>query len=158
MHNYEHNPAAFRAFCRMTARWKDQTVTGIIGVPGDRDNLIVRQAGRIAANGFDRIIIKQNCDPRGQTRGGTANLLCRTIAEESPHICCDIVRNEIKASARESRSIGENRVVVIFYDKLLPILDLLAQHNAVPVAALDNIAPVARTAERALTAELLLTI
>ena len=57
MVDYGHNPDAFTAVCRMAARWDDRRVTGIIGVPGDRDDSVVEQAGRAAARGFHRIII-----------------------------------------------------------------------------------------------------
>jgi cyanophycin synthetase len=57
MVDYGHNPEAFLAVCSMAAKWEGRRVTGIIGVPGDRDDSVVAAAGRVAARGFHRVII-----------------------------------------------------------------------------------------------------
>ena len=49
MVDYGHNSDAFDAICRMASNWKDRRVTGIIGVPGDRDNTVIAHAARVAA-------------------------------------------------------------------------------------------------------------
>jgi cyanophycin synthetase len=131
--DYGHNPEAFAAVCRMAANWRGKTATGIIGVPGDRDNSVVEEAGRVAARGFHRIIIKEDHDPRGRKRGEIANLLCQIVSQESPDRHCSIVYDEIEAFERELKEIKENQVIVLFYDKLAPALDVLQQSNAVPV-------------------------
>ena len=66
MLDYGHNADAFAAVCRMAARWKGRRVTGIIGVPGDRDDALIEEAGRIAARGFHRLVIKEDEDTRGR--------------------------------------------------------------------------------------------
>jgi cyanophycin synthetase len=136
--DYGHNPGAFAAICRMAARLKGKRTTGIIGVPGDRNDALIRESGRVAANGFDRIIIKEDVDKRGRTRGEVARLLCETIAEESAERECSVVINEVEAFENELKNIRENDVVVIFYDKLKPILEVLAKYNAVPVNGIEQ--------------------
>ena len=136
--DYGHNRGAFEAICRMAANWEGFSVTGIIGVPGDRDDRVIRDAARVAARGFHRIVIKEDHDRRGRAKGEVARLLCETVNRESPDRRCDVVLDEVEAFANALAEMGENEVVVIFYDKLAPILEVLAQTDAVPVAAVIN--------------------
>ncbi|HSK64067.1 MAG TPA: hypothetical protein VK893_09505 [Pyrinomonadaceae bacterium] len=56
----------------MASKWEDRRVTGVIGVPGDRDDTLIEHAGRVAARGFHRLIIREDRDPRGRERGAVA--------------------------------------------------------------------------------------
>jgi cyanophycin synthetase len=137
MVDYGHNPDAFDAVCRMAARWEDRRVTGIIGVPGDRDDSVVEQAGRVAARGFHRIIIKEDKDLRGREKGEVAKLLCEAVNDEWPGTECRIVLDEVEALRSELQEMQEGQVVVIFYDKLGPVLDALREYGAHPVGAIE---------------------
>jgi cyanophycin synthetase len=136
--DYGHNPEAFAAVCRMAARWNDRRVTGIIGVPGDRDNSVVEQAGRVAARGFHRVIIKEDKDLRGRAGGEVAKLLCEAVNDESPDTECTIVLDEIEALRSEIERMQGGQVVVVFYDQMEPITKLLAEFGATPVSAMDE--------------------
>jgi len=135
--DYGHNPDAFDAVCRMAARWDDRRVTGIIGVPGDRDNSVVEQAGRVAARGFHRVIIKEDCDLRGRQKGEVARLLCEAVNAESPGTECSVVLDEVEALRAELAGMREGQVVVVFYDKLEPVLRVLEEHGAEPVNTVE---------------------
>jgi cyanophycin synthetase len=88
MVDYGHNTEAFDAICRMTSAWNDRQVTGIISVPGDRDDSIIDQAARAAVKGFDKVIVREDRDLRGRKRGDVAEILVRAIREESPATEC----------------------------------------------------------------------
>jgi len=135
--DYGHNPDAFDAVCRMAARWEGRRVTGIIGVPGDRDNSVVEQAGRVAARGFHRVIIKEDWDLRGREKGEVARLLCEAVNGESPGTECRVVLDEVEALRTELEGIEEGQVVVVFYDKLEPVLSVLEEHGAEPVNTIE---------------------
>ena len=136
--DYGHNAGAFAAICQMASRWHGKTVTGIIGVPGDRDDSIIREAGRVAAQGFQKVVIKEDRDPRGRKIGEVARLLCETVTREAPDRSCEIVLDEIEAFKEAVREMGENEVVVLFYDKLAPVLQILDNFQAVPVPSFEN--------------------
>jgi cyanophycin synthetase len=138
MVDYGHNPEAFLAVCRMAAKWEGRRVTGIIGVPGDRDDSVVEAAGRVAARGFHRVIIKEDKDLRGRKPGEVARLLCESVNEEWPGTECHIVLDEIEALRDELRGMEEGQVVVIFYDRLEPVLEVLEERRAVPVGAIEE--------------------
>ena len=138
MVDYGHNPDAFDAVCRMAAKWEDRRVTGIIGVPGDRDDSVVEAAGRVAARGFHRVIIKEDTDLRGRAPGEVAKLLCEAVNDEWPGTECRIVLDEIEALRSELQEMQDGQIVVIFYDKLEPILQVLEGHGAAPVETIEE--------------------
>jgi cyanophycin synthetase len=142
MVDYGHNPDAFAAVCRMAARWNDRRVTGIIGVPGDRDDSLIEQAGRVAARGFHRIIIKEDADLRGRRKGEVAELLCQAAHAEAPATECLIVLDEVDALSRELKALRDGHVVVVFYDKLEPVMKLLKSAGAQPVSTIRGSKPV----------------
>jgi cyanophycin synthetase len=138
MVDYGHNPDSFEAVCRMTSRWKGRKVTGIIGVPGDRDNRVVEQAARVAARGFNRLIVKEDKDLRGRMRGEIANLMYRAIREESPDRECQIVLDECESLAKAIAEMDSGEVVVMFYEKLKPVMEVLKRFDAVSVSSLEG--------------------
>lgn len=139
--DYGHNTDAFEAVSRMAAQWTGRRVTAILGVPGDRDDRLIEDAGRIAARGYNRIIIKEDKDLRGRQRGEVAGLLCRAVNEASPERECLTVLDEIEAFSMELKAIKNGDVIVIFYDQLEPVLEVLAQHGAVPATSIGELAP-----------------
>jgi cyanophycin synthetase len=136
--DYGHNTDGFAAVSRMARRWEGKTVTAIIGLPGDRDNRIIEEAGRIAARGFDRVIVTEEVNPRGRPAGEIAKLLCDAIAREKPGRECEIVLDEIEAFSKALKQMRKNEVVVMFYRQLDLILEILAENQAVPVSSFDE--------------------
>jgi cyanophycin synthetase len=139
MVDYGHNPDAFAAVCRMAARWNDRRVTGIIGVPGDRDDSVIKQAGQVAARGFHRVIIKEDDDLRGREKGAVAKLLCQAVNDESPDTECHIALDEVEALRSEIDGMQDGQVIVVFYDTLGPMMKLLESVGATPVSAISEV-------------------
>jgi cyanophycin synthetase len=139
MVDYGHNTEAFNAICRMTSNWHDRRVTGIIAVPGDRDDGIIDQAARVAAKGFDKLIVREDHDLRGRKRGDVANILCRAIRETSPATECEVVLDEIEALRRAVDEMVKEEVIVHFYEKLSPVQKTLQDLAAEPVTALPRV-------------------
>ena len=137
--DYGHNPDAFAAVCQMASQWGGRRVTGVIGVPGDRDDMVVDQAGRAAARGFERIIIKEDMDTRGRRRGEVADLLRRAVVSEAPGRDCRVILDEIAAMRAAIEEIEPNDVVVIFYEKLDPALSLFEQFGARPAQSVPRL-------------------
>lgn len=129
--DYGHNPKAIEAICRMTARWTDKTITGIVSFPGDRSDEVIKAAGRIAAAGFNRIIVKGDVNLRGREKGEVAEMLCKLVLEAGNHNECEIVLDAAQAFEKAIREIKENEVVVFFYEKLPPVLATLEKYGAI---------------------------
>src|SRR5215218_590043 len=134
--DYGHNTEAFDAICRMTSRWNDPRVTGIITVPGDRDDSVIDRAARVAAKGFNKIIIREDRDLRGRKPGDVANILRRAIRETSPATECEVILDELEALRQAVSRMVKNEVIVLFYEKLQPVQNALQELAAQPVVAL----------------------
>jgi cyanophycin synthetase len=141
MVDYGHNPDAFDAICRLTSNWNDRRVTGIITIPGDRDDAIIDRAARVAAKGFNKLIVREDRDLRGRKRGDVAKIVCRAISEVSPGTECEVVLDEIEALRRAVSQMIKGEVVVLFYEKLSPIQKALEEFAAQPVPAVPPLPP-----------------
>ena len=141
MVDYGHNTEAFDAICRLTSNWSDRRVTGIITIPGDRDDAIIDRAARVAAKGFNKVIVREDRDLRGRKPGDVAKIVCRAISEVSPGIECEVVLDEIEALRHAVSQMIKGEVVVLFYEKLSPIQKALDEMAAQPVMSLPPLPP-----------------
>jgi cyanophycin synthetase len=106
-------------------------------VPGDRGDSLIAQAGRKAAMAFHRIVIKEDKDLRGREPGEVAGLLRRAIQDEAPALACDIVSDECEALRHEIQRIGYSDLIVLFYEKLEPVREVLSKMGAVPISHIE---------------------
>jgi len=136
MVDYGHNSGAFEAICRMASRWNNRRVTGVIGVPGDRDDTVVKEAAQVAARGFHRLIVKEDADLRGRPQGNIAEILCTAVQDESPGTPCEVILDEAAAVSHAVKTMDKGEIVIVFYDQLAPIQKLLDQFSAEPIATL----------------------
>jgi cyanophycin synthetase len=127
------------AVCRTAARWRGLRVTGVVGVPGDRSDALIRQAGRVAARGFERVVIKEDEDLRGRRPGEVAEIIRAAVNEEAPWRECAVVLDEEEALRGELRRLGAGEVVVMFYDRLEPLRRILEESGAVPVETIEGL-------------------
>jgi cyanophycin synthetase len=139
MLDYGHNPDAFGAVCQMAAQWTGRRVTGILGVPGDRDDALNEEAARVAARGFQRLVIREDRDLRGREPGEVARLLCQTIAREAPGRECRVVLDDAEALLGELRELKSGDVVIMFYDQLEPLLRMLKDFGATPASMVEGL-------------------
>jgi cyanophycin synthetase len=138
MIDYGHNPEALRQMSAMAERLPVGRITGVIALPGDRADHVIEDAARVAARGFDRIIIKEDRDLRGRASGEVATLVYRAIRSEVPGHDCIVIRDESEAVQRALVSIEPNELVIIFYEHLESIEQLLARLGAVPAAGIEE--------------------
>ncbi|HZV59956.1 MAG TPA: cyanophycin synthetase [Candidatus Eremiobacteraceae bacterium] len=137
--DYGHNPPAFRAICNMTAEWRSMRITGVVAVPGDRANRLVEEAAKVIGCGFSKIIVREDKDRRGRSNGEVAELLCRKIRSEHPHIEVQVIMDELEACEKAVRSAEPGEMVVLFYDEWPVVEKLLQRHNAKPLENIEEI-------------------
>jgi cyanophycin synthetase len=135
--DYGHNSAALSAISRMTSQWHSVCVTGVITFPGDRTTELIAKGGKMAAHGFDKIIIREDLDPRGREPGEIARILENAIREENPHMPISVVLDERESFERALRELREGEVAVLFYDNWSVVSEVLEAHQARPVASPD---------------------
>jgi cyanophycin synthetase len=138
--DYGHNPDGVEAVCQIAEHWHSgRSLTGIVGMPGDRPDGTIRDVGHVVARTFDRVVVRENEDLRGRQPGETAALLCESVAEERPDLPCEIVLDGAEALRRELDHIRAGNVVVVFYDAHTPLHHLLLAEGAEPA---EHVEPV----------------
>ncbi len=78
--DYAHNPHSYKALGSFVLNWQGQRI-GVVGAPGDRRDEDFVTLGKLSAEMFDRIIVKEDIDRRGREPGVVAKLICQGIAE-----------------------------------------------------------------------------
>lgn len=138
--DYGHNPEAFKSVCRMAANWNEgeRRVTGIIAVPGDRANVLVEEAGRIAANGFHRVVIREDADLRGRAPGEVAQIIYQAVRAEAPERDCHIILDESEALRREITRLQPGDILVCFYEKYDLVKSILDRCEARPTTTIKE--------------------
>jgi cyanophycin synthetase len=137
--DYGHNPAALTAIAGMTAQWHSVCVTGVLTMPGDRSDDLIKHGGRVAGHGFDKIIVREDGDRRGRRSGAIAELLCAAIQEAHPDIKLAVELDERRSYERALDELKPGEVAVLFYDDFEIVSQVLAARGARPVAAPESL-------------------
>ncbi|CCI27163.1 cyanophycin synthetase [Microcystis aeruginosa] len=126
--DYAHNPAGYEAVGGFVGNWSGEKV-GVVGGPGDRrdDDLIL--LGKLSAQMFDRIIVKEDNDTRGRRRGEVADLILRGISEENASLRPEVILDETEALEKALSTVSEGGLVVIFPESVTQAINLIEKHR-----------------------------
>ena len=124
--DYAHNPHGYQAVGDFVHNWQGRK-TGVVGGPGDRRDEDLILLGSIAAQIFDRIIIKEDQDSRGREPGEVADLIVKGISQVNPETKYEIILDEAKAIDLACSQAREKDLVVIFPEKVNVAIDSIKQ-------------------------------
>lgn len=128
MLDYGHNPAGYRNALDVCKKMNCQRLVGIIGMPGDRTDTSVIKVGKICAETFDRIIIKEDLDLRGRSKGEIANLFYQSVKNSGFNANeIEVVENELDALKKAVAEAKDGDLIVVFYEKLEPLQEYIEQ-------------------------------
>lgn len=130
--DYGHNEAAVRAAGQLLAGWNGP-LTGIVGVPGDRSDDLIRNLGRAAGAAFPHVVLREDDDLRGRQPGEVARMMREAIEASAPATRVDIEPSARQALERLLDQVAEGALVAIFYEKLEEIVELLGSVGALQV-------------------------
>ena len=102
---------------------------GVIGIPGDRENRVANEIGRIAAQKLDKIIIKEDTDRRGREKGEMANLLLNAVLKENKNIDVKVIINEVEALKEALKVSKKNDTIIVFYENIEPLREIIIKKN-----------------------------
>lgn len=137
--DYGHNPEAFTAVGKALKGLPGKRLTAVIAMPGDRNDEMIQQGARAATQYFDQLIIKEDKDLRGRQSGEVPRLLYRSVEAAARGIKYRIVLDEQDALELAIREMQEGEIVVIFYEKLELVRELLERYSAVSVPGIDEV-------------------
>lgn len=135
--DYGHNIAGYENIIQTARKLTPVRLVGVIGVPGDRQNSTIQSLARVAGAGFDYLYIKEDHDLRGRRPGEVADLLYRGALEGgiSPEYV-EIVLDEGEALWKAMSEAQTGDLIVLFYEKLGPVLEIIQRfRNQMPAKA-----------------------
>nr|WP_244426261.1 cyanophycin synthetase [Rhizobium mesoamericanum] len=117
--DYAHNPDGLRALGGLVEKLKAEhrSCIGVIGIAGDRRDEDILEMGRLSGGVFDKLILKEDGDPRGRPAGEVASILMEGARRASfPLENIEIVLSERRAVDKALAVALENDLVVVTAD------------------------------------------
>ncbi|WP_418791319.1 cyanophycin synthetase [Phosphitispora sp. TUW77] len=124
--DYGHNIDGFLNTLQTVKKLNPERVIGIVGMPGDRRNADIMEAGKIIAQYCDEIIIKEDKDLRGRKAGEVAALMRQAVLKAG--LKADRVTVCLSETAAVENMLGracKGDIIVVFYEKFAPIQELV---------------------------------
>jgi cyanophycin synthetase len=130
--DYGHNRDAWRAALDLARSFSPHRLWGVIGAPGDRRSEVLRELGRVAGRGLDRIIIKEDQDRRGRQPGEVARIILEGVMDSGfapSHTL--VILDEVKALEAAMAAADPGDLVIVFYEEHERILQVLERAFAI---------------------------
>nr|WP_221377997.1 cyanophycin synthetase [Actinoplanes polyasparticus] len=134
--DYAHNPAALAATVRTLHRlWGPDRCVAAVTLPGDRRDDLLAACAQVIADGVSRVVLYEDEDPRGRLPGEVSALVEREMRVRRPKLTA-VPAPDVRDAIAEALGLAvPGDVVLVLYEKLAPVLGLLADLGAVPAGA-----------------------
>jgi cyanophycin synthetase len=141
--DYAHNPHSYEAVGGFVRNWPGERI-GVVGGPGDRRDEDFVTLGKLAAEIFDRIIIKEDDDTRGRPRGEAAQLIAKGIIQVKPDRRYETILDETEAINKGLDIASSGSLVVILPESVSLAIRLIEargpiQENAQQLAGSSTV-------------------
>jgi cyanophycin synthetase len=102
----------------------------VLTLPGDRTDAQVKESAHAVAQAFDRIVIYEDLDLRGRRPGEMTELIGAALTEARPGICFEPAASMECAVVRGLALAAHSDPVLVVYEKLAPVQQLLRDLGA----------------------------
>ncbi|MCT7963686.1 cyanophycin synthetase [Laspinema sp. D1] len=126
--DYAHNAASYEALGGFVRNWPGETI-GVIGGPGDRRDEDLFNLGKLSADIFNRIIVKEDNDTRGRPRGNAAHFICEGIAQANGPAAYQTILNETEAIETALDEAPSGSLVVILPESVSRAIGLIEKRK-----------------------------
>lgn len=123
--DYAHNPHSYQALGGFVGNWDSGIKIGVVGGPGDRRNEDFITLGKLSAQMFDRIIVKEDNDTRGRERSEVAELICQGIRQQNPNCRYETILDETKAIDTALTEAPQGSLVVILPESVGQVIEMV---------------------------------
>ncbi len=123
--DYGHNPHALKAVQAAIAQMRPRSTIGVVAAPGDRRDADIQELAVVAANTFDRIIVREDENLRGRERGEVARLIADTVIRTQPSLPISIIEDEMEAVTQALEMTRSGDLVVLFVDQVDETIELV---------------------------------
>jgi len=128
--DYAHNPHSYEALGGFIRNWTGERI-GVVGGPGDRRDEDFITLGKLSAGIFDRIIVKEDDDTRGRSRGSAAELIVKGIMQVKPDCPYESILDETTAINQGLDSASDGSLVVILPESVTRAISLIEARRPV---------------------------
>jgi cyanophycin synthetase len=118
MIDYAHNPHGIAALCELVEALRRGRLIAVLGIPGDRRDVDLRESARIVAQTFDRVIVREDFNRRGRAKGEVPAILRQALlaaGKKEDEIVMMLDEREALTLAVTEAQPGD--LVVVFADK-----------------------------------------
>ncbi|BAU04281.1 cyanophycin synthetase [Fischerella sp. NIES-3754] len=129
--DYAHNPHSYEALGSFVRNWTNGDRIGVIGGPGDRRDQDFVALGKLSAEIFDYVIVKEDDDTRGRARGSAAELIIQGIKQVNPNYEYEAILDETQAINKALDIAPENSLVVILPESVNRAIKLIKGRGVV---------------------------
>jgi len=133
--DYAHNAASYEALGGFVRNWPGQRI-GVVGGPGDRRDEDFITLGKLSAEMFNRIIVKEDDDTRGRPRGQAAELIGLGILQAKPDCHYESILNETQAINTALDSAPNGSLVVILPESVSRAISMMEARR--PISPQDQ--------------------
>jgi cyanophycin synthetase len=123
--DYAHNPASYEALGAFVRNWTTGQRIGVVGGPGDRRDEDFVTLGKLAAEIFDYIIVKEDDDTRGRPRGSASDLITKGITQVKPNARFESIVDETQAINKGLDMAPDKSLVVILPESVSRAIKLI---------------------------------
>ena len=122
--DYAHNPHSYQALGGFVRNWTGERI-GVVGGPGDRRDEDFVTLGKLASEIFDRILVKEDDDTRGRSRGDAAELIGKGILQAKPDCLYETILDETQAINTALDSAPNGSLVVILPESVSRAISMI---------------------------------
>ena len=134
--DYGHNRPGFEQVIEACRKLSPGRMIGVVGMPGDREDEAIRSAARLCPQAFERIYVKEDVDLRGRAPREVAGIFYETITGEGfPQDRIYLRKDDLEALQSALADSREGDLILVFYEKLEPLVRYLKSLQAVRIPA-----------------------
>ena len=124
--DYGHNIEGYRAVISSLSKMKNNNdLIGVIGIPGDREDMVAYEVGKICSQGLDKIVIKEDKDKRGRRTGEVAEIIKKSILKNKRDCNLKVCLDEVQALEYAINISKKNDIIIVFYEDLKSLVDYI---------------------------------
>lgn len=125
--DYAHNPAGMLAVKKFTDEIDASVKVGIITGVGDRKQEDTKEIGKISAQMFDEIIIRQDRHLRGRSADEIIGFIKEGIATHDPNNKTTVIKDEKEAVLHAIKNAKKDSLIVICTEMINEVTELIQE-------------------------------
>ncbi|WP_455790670.1 cyanophycin synthetase [Clostridium butyricum] len=124
--DYGHNIEGYKAVLSCINKLKTKNkLIGVVGVPGDRQDNVIKEIGEICCEYLDEIIIKEDKDRRGRSIGEVSQLLRISMLKNRNKKNVKVYLDEVDALEYAIKISKKDDIIIVFYENIEPLLNYI---------------------------------